>query len=121
MQHATVQSYVHTNMTVIDTAVCAQHATVPSLAHVRNWCCSLLLLSALNTSWTADPIIDALDNEGAELPDRLAYEKDYKVHPPHIRCVCTCRAIFSHQVAYFILISACELGITLMMTYELWT
>ena len=27
----------------------------------------------------ADPIIDALDNEGAELPDRLAYEKDYKV------------------------------------------
>ena len=27
----------------------------------------------------ADPIIDALDSTGAELPDRTAYEKDYKV------------------------------------------
>lgn len=26
-----------------------------------------------------DPILDALDSEGAEMPDRLAYEKDYKV------------------------------------------
>lgn len=27
----------------------------------------------------ADPIIEALDNTGAELPDRADYEKDYKV------------------------------------------
>jgi len=26
-----------------------------------------------------DPIIEALDDTGAELPDRVAYEKDYKV------------------------------------------
>lgn len=38
--------------------------------------CSLLLPMS-----SADPIIDALDTTGAELPDRTAYEKDYKVRP----------------------------------------
>lgn len=31
----------------------------------------------------ADPIITALDSTGAQLPDRTAYEKDYKVSQLH--------------------------------------
>lgn len=39
-----------------------------------------LALSVSNLSHVLpDPIIEALNDTGAELPDRVAYEKDYKV------------------------------------------
>lgn len=49
---------------------------------------------------SADPIIDALDVEGAELPDRVAYEKDYKVAQSCAHCITLCTSLsLRHHLA----------------------